>query len=207
MFTADSRELLYTWGGPGAGGFGSAVLQVSSGQERLRFTKHDNTVISGAISPDGTMAATAGGSSNEIYLWRLADASSLHRLAGKGHAAWSAGWSPDGKSIAWGNTYKFTSYNDRGPLERSFTLADLEFGPSPDAAYRRARESRGSLSLQLTGPTSLEVKQAGCRGGEDRSAPSLRADSQLQLRDGRPRRGGRRLWTLPLRRPNRGTGK
>ena len=107
MFTADSRELLYTWGGPGAGGVGSAVLQVSSGQERLRFTKHDNSVNSGAISPDGTMAATAGGSSNEIYLWRLADASSLHRLAGKGHAAWSAGWSPDGKSIAWGNTFKF----------------------------------------------------------------------------------------------------
>ncbi len=160
MFSADSRELLYTWGGPGAGGFGSAVLQVSSGQERLRFTKHDNSVNSGAISPDGTMAATAGGSSNEIYLWRLADASSLHRLAGKGHAAWSAGWSPDGKSIAWGNTYKFDSYNDRGPLERSFTLADLEFGPSPDAAYRRARESRGSLSLQLSGWTNLEVMQA-----------------------------------------------
>ena len=160
MFTADSRELLYTWGGPGAGGVGSAVLQVSSGQERLRFTKHDNGVNSGAISPDGTMAATAGGSSHEIYLWRLADASSLHRLAGKGHAAWSAGWSPDGKSIAWGNTFKFDSYNDGGPLERSFTLADLEFGPSPDAAYRRARESRGSLSLQLSGWTNLEVMQA-----------------------------------------------
>jgi len=159
MFTPDSRELLYTWGGPDANTFGSAVLQVSSGQERLRFTKHDNTVLSGAISPDGTMAATAGGSSNEIYLWRLADASPLHRLAGKGHPAWSAGWSPDGKSIAWGNTSKFTSDNDLGPLERSFALADLEFGPSPDASYRRARESRGSLSLQRTGPTSLEVKQ------------------------------------------------
>ena len=105
------------------------------------------------------MAATAGGDSNEIYLWKLADASPLHRLAGKGKPNWSAGWSPDGKSIAWGNTPKFTSDNDRGPLERSFTLADLEFGPSPDASYRRARESRGSLSLQLTGPTSLEVKQ------------------------------------------------
>ena len=159
MFTPDSRELLYTWGGLEAGGFGSAVLRVSSGQERLRFTKHDNTVQSGAISPDGTMAATAGGNSNEIYLWRLADASFLHRLAGKGHAAWSAGWSPDGKSIAWGNTFKFTSGNDRGPLERSFALADLEIGPSPDASYRRARESRGSLYLEPTGPTSLEVKQ------------------------------------------------
>ena len=159
IFTPDSRELLYTWSGLGGKGFGSAVLQVSSGQERVRFTKHDNSVLSGAISPDGTMAATAGGDSNEIYLWKLADASSFHRLAGKGKPNWSAGWSPDGKSIAWGNTPKFTSYNDMGPLERSFTLTDLEFGPSPDASYRRARESRGSLSLEPTGPTSLEVKQ------------------------------------------------
>ena len=105
------------------------------------------------------MAATAGGNSDEIYLWRLADAAPLHRLAGKGKPNLSAGWSPDGKSIAWGNTFKYTSPNDRGPLERSFTLADLEIGPSPDASYRRARESRGSLFLQRTGPTSLEVKQ------------------------------------------------
>ena len=203
MFTADSRELLYTWGGPDAANYGSAVLQVSSRQERLRFTKHDDSVYSGAISPDGTMAATAGGNSHEIYLWKLADASSFHRLAGKGKPNWSAGWSPDGKSIAWGNTPSYASDNDWGPLERSFTLADLEFGPSPDASYRRARESRGSLSLQRTGPTSLEVKQEE-RGGEDCFALSSRVDSQLQLRDGRPRRGGRRLRTLPLRRANRG---
>ena len=159
IFTPDSRQLLYTWGGPETASVGSAVLRISSGQELLRFTKHDNTVQSGAISPDGTMAATAGGNSHEIYLWRLADASPLHRLAGKGKPNWSAGWSPDGKSIAWGNTSKFTSWNDRGPLERSFSLTDLEIGPSPDASYRRAQESRGSLYLEPTGPTSLEVKQ------------------------------------------------
>ena len=160
LFTADSSELLYTSGGQAAR-TGAAVRQVSSGQERVRFTKHDNTVSSGAISPDGKMAATAGGNSDEIYLWRLSDAASLHRLAGKGKANFSAGWSPDGKSIAWGNTFKYTSPNDRGPLEQSFSLADLEIGPSPDATYRRARESRGSLFLQRTGPTSLEVKQQG----------------------------------------------
>ncbi len=154
LFTADSSELFYTSGGRAR--TGAAVRQVSSGQERVRFTKHNNNVFSGAISPDGKVAATAGGDSNEIYLWRLSDAALLHRLAGKGKPNWSAGWSPDGKSIAWGNTIKFTSVNDRGPLERSFTLTDLEFGPSPDASYRRARESLGSLSI---GPTSLEVKQ------------------------------------------------
>ncbi len=132
---------------------------VSTGQERVRFTKHDNTVYSGAISPDRTLAATAGGDFDEIYLWKVTDAAPLHRLAGKGKPNLSACWSPDGKLIGWGSTFKFTSYNDRGPMERSFSLADLEFGPLADAGHRRARESLGSLSLQLTGPTCLEVKQ------------------------------------------------
>ena len=136
----------------------------------MRFTKHDNTVYSGAISPDGTLAATAGGNSNEIYVWKLTDAAPLHRLAGKGKPNWSAGWSPDGKRIAWGNTSKSTSHNDRGPLERSFSLTDLEFGPAPDASYRRARESRGSLSLQRHRANQPRGQAAGCRGGEDRSA-------------------------------------
>src|SRR5271166_4034215 len=37
LFTADSSELLYTWGWSRTGRLGSAVLRVSSGQERLRF--------------------------------------------------------------------------------------------------------------------------------------------------------------------------
>jgi WD40 repeat protein len=161
LFIADSRELLYTLGGPDYATCGAAVLRVSSGQERVRFTKNDNTVYSGAISPDGTMAATAGGDSDEIYLWKLTDAALVHRLAGKGKPNWSAGWSPDSMRIAWGNTraFNFFFFNDNGPLERSFTVADLEFGPSPDARYRRARESLGSLSLQRTGPTSIEVRK------------------------------------------------
>ncbi len=161
LFTADSRELLYTLGGPDYATCGAAVLRASSGQERVRFTKNDNTVYSGAISPDGTMAATAGGDSDEIYLWKLTDAALVHRLAGKGKPNWSAGWSPDSMRIAWGNTHAFNFFffNDNGPLERSFTVADLEFGPSPDARYRRARESLGSLSLQRTGPTSIEVRK------------------------------------------------
>ena len=65
-FTADSRELLYTWGGLKARSVGSALLQVSSGQERMRFTQHDGTVFSGVISPDGTVAATAGDGVSQV---------------------------------------------------------------------------------------------------------------------------------------------
>jgi WD40 repeat protein len=159
LFTADSSELLYTWGGAERKSVGAAILRISSGQERVRFAKYDNTVYSGAISPDGNVAATAGGSFNEIYLWRLSDAAPLHRLAGKGKPNWAAGWSPNGKQIAWGSTLNPTSPNHPGSLERSFSLADLEFARPSVASYVRARELRGSLFLQLTGPASLEVKQ------------------------------------------------
>ena len=94
--------------------------------------------------------------------------------------------------------------NDRGPLERSFTLADLEFGPSPDASYRRARESRGSLSLQLTGPTSLEVKQQDAVVAKIAPPYPYETIRSFSFVTGDRVAVGGRLCTLPLRRPNRG---
>jgi WD40 repeat protein len=44
-------------------------------------------------------------------------------------------------------------------IERTFSLADLAYGPAPAPAYRRARESRGALAVRLAGPTTLEVKE------------------------------------------------
>ena len=140
VFTADSSELLYTAYG------GAAVLRVASGEERVRFPKQDNIVYSGAISPKGTLAATTAGNFNEIDVWNLADASARHRLVGKGKPNWSAGWSPDGKQIAWGNTAIYTASNDRGPLERSFSLTKLEFSSAPDAGFRRAARSFAALA-------------------------------------------------------------
>jgi WD40 repeat protein len=158
-FTANSSEMLCTSQQGRRRGGGCVVLRVPSGNERLRFTRHNNTVDSGAISPRGNVAATAGGNDIDIYVWKLTDGVPLHRFGGKGHRFWSVGWSPDGKSIAWGNSLKFQSDNARGPLERSFSLTKLDLGRSPDATYRRARQSLGSLSLQRAGPNSLDVKQ------------------------------------------------
>jgi WD40 repeat protein len=158
-FTADSAGLLYTWGGVAGRGSGAAVLRVGTGEERVRFAGHDNTVFAGALSPDGAVAATAGGDAQDIYVWRTTDGTTLHRLAGKGKRNWSVGWGADGKSIAWGNTNARGVPNDRGPLERTFSLADLAVGPPPGAGTWRARESRGSLSLRLAEPARLEVRQ------------------------------------------------
>ncbi len=172
MFTADSSELLYTWGGPDATGDGSAVLQVSSGQERVRFTKHDNTVYSGAISPDGTMAATAGGNSHEIYLWRLADASPLHRLAGKGQPSLVRRLEPGRQVDRLGQHIQVHLVQRHGPPG-----AELHAGGPRIRPVARRQLSAGSRVPRLAFPPAHRADQprgqaAGCRGGEDRSALS-----------------------------------
>src|SRR5208282_674112 len=73
MFANNSKELLYTWGGDGKAK-GGAMLDIVSGRERVRLAKHDSAVFCGAISADGTLAATAGGQNHEIYLWKTSDA-------------------------------------------------------------------------------------------------------------------------------------
>jgi WD40 repeat protein len=158
-FTSDSAGLLYTWGALEGRGHGAAVLRVGTGEERVRFPGHDNTAYSGAVSPDGAVAATTGGNSHDTYLWRMTDGTTLHRLVGKGRPNYAAGWGGDGKSIAWGNTAVRGVPNDYGPLERTFALADLAVGPPPGADTWRARESRGSLSLRLAESARLEVRQ------------------------------------------------
>src|SRR5208337_3276904 len=156
-FSADSRSLLITWGGYGK--IGAAVLDSTTMQERVRFARHTNTVYSGVLSPDGMLAATAGGNDDEIHVWKTADAAPVHRLAGRGRAPFSAAWGPDGATIAWGNTSHAVNQNDQGPLERTFRLATLEFASAPDASFRRAQPTRGTLALVSTGNTTVAVRQ------------------------------------------------
>src|SRR5262249_40838959 len=111
--------------------------------------------------PDGSLAATTGGNDNETFLWKTADAALVHRLAGKGRTVWSVGWGPDGKSIALGNTSRYQSDNDQGPIERAFHLADLELTPASDAPFPRAGPARGAPSLKKVDATPLAVERNG----------------------------------------------
>src|SRR5262249_547039 len=85
------------------------------------------------------------------------------RLASRGRTAWSAAWGPDGQTIAWGNTNEGDSLKADNPLERSFRLADLEWGGARGPDARRARLGLGPLALGPAGQTAVTVK----RGGEE----------------------------------------
>jgi WD40 repeat protein len=130
-FTPDGRRLLVT---RAAVPYTCSLFDLATRSEPVSFTAHTNTVQSGALSPDGTLAVTTGGNDQETFLWRTADGKQLQRLAGKGRAAWSAAWRSDGRAIAWGNTESAAAQADQpnaeSPLERSFDLVDLSEGPS-----------------------------------------------------------------------------
>ena len=49
-FTADSRELLFTWGSGEKNMRGATLLDLTTGRERVRFAQHTNTVIAGALA-------------------------------------------------------------------------------------------------------------------------------------------------------------
>ena len=157
--SADMRDLFYTTGGPAAvdGGF---LVNLATNRERVRFLKHDNSVLHGALSPNGQLAATAGGNNREILVWRTSQGELIHRLEGRGRTPWSVAWGADDASLVWGNTSREVSANDRGPLEQAFHLARLEFA-SPPSATQQARSKQGTLSLEQKGDTTVALRRDG----------------------------------------------
>jgi dipeptidyl aminopeptidase/acylaminoacyl peptidase len=172
-FDRNARTLLFTRGSLGP--HVCSVLGLASGREITRFRQHDNTVLHGALSPDGILAATAGGNDHQVYVWKRAGGTTLHRLAGRGRAAWAAGWSKDGKAIAWGNTNVGRGPNTSAPLEQTFQLADLEPGPAPADDLSRARTASGSLTLALTTNNTIAVREDGDVTARLKVSPSSNA--------------------------------
>ncbi|MEW6620891.1 MAG: caspase family protein, partial [bacterium] len=138
-------------------GYGSGytvnVFSIPSGKSISSFAGHTNIVIATAISPDGSIAATGGGSDNEIWLWDLMTGKAMKKLIGNGRCVWSVGFSRDGRAIAWGNIYEQKSLFEYGPLEKSFIINGLtgDLCPGPDSSeadgYIRAIEKLGTISI------------------------------------------------------------
>jgi len=156
-FSPDSREVLFTRGYDRAKD--CSMLDIATGKERVVFAAHTAGVWKGVLSPRGTLALTAGFLGEELFLWRTADGSVVHRLGGRSRSTWSAAWSPDGTSVAWGNTGKRSYDNSFQPLSFSFNLESLELVEATPDKYRRAQPTLGDLSLQrVQGQDAVTVR-------------------------------------------------
>lgn len=155
----DSKYVVSGIGGAGSGGNECRIFSIPSGNQITSFTKHRNIVLATTISPDGKTAATGGGDDQEIYLWNLTTGQVKQKMGGKGKRIWSVGFAKDGRSIAWGKTFKqsgYSMYQIRGPLEQAFQIKedgrkyDLAMGGElhADTGYLRALESVGPWSIR-----------------------------------------------------------
>jgi WD40 repeat protein len=126
-----------------------------AGKTHLRFKGHDNLVVATAFHPSGRWLASGGGDNKPILFWSVDSGKILSRLEGIGRTIEAVAFSKDGRFISWGQTYRFSSINDRGPLEHRFDLKELE--------YQKEGLSRSDAVWAQTsmGDVSLEVKKDG----------------------------------------------
>ncbi|MFZ1109266.1 MAG: caspase family protein [Rhodomicrobium sp.] len=131
------------------------IWKVESGTEAAAHKIDEDIVLASAFSPDGGLVATGGGDNNEIHVWDPKTGETKAALKGAGRPGWAVGFSADGRSIAWGNTW--TQHDPKsgyGPLEFALRLPSLGETLSPPEAvtsaegWVRAKASFGALSLQ-----------------------------------------------------------
>src|SRR5262249_9197185 len=143
-----------------------SILDLNTGKKErsypmpLQGQGHES--ITGAISPDGKLVA-ATGPEHVIHLWERDSGKRLLRLRGQGWLIQTAGWSQDGKSIAWGRNVHLDgkSLGERRPLEHIFDLTQMRLvtdrmEPMDPTEYRRAVLNREGVTLTIQQPPLLE---------------------------------------------------
>src|SRR5262249_42168127 len=171
------------------------LLAYPTGPVQQTFTGHDNLVLATAVHPSGQWVATGGGDDKALLLWNMHTGQVLSRLASQGRTITAVGFAPDGQTISWGHTIRYTSDNDRGPLEQQFDLrrfVRLPGGISASTALRaHPQVGKVALTTEQGGPynyayrlhvhrdrTRLSTIERGSTTGYSHSAYTLTPDGQ-----------------------------
>ncbi len=132
------------------------------GHKQQVFTGHQNTVLATAFHPGGQWVASGGGDQKEILLWSVHSGRVVSRLEGRGGTIWAAGLSKDGRYLSWGQTSRYTSHNDRGPLQHRFDLKELarlpDGLPAAEAMRAQVRVGKGELDVERGGPHNYDSR-------------------------------------------------
>jgi WD40 repeat protein len=145
-FSPDSKRLVYTYGSNTVPPIGASILDMVKGPKLAQYNGHENSPICCAFTTDGKQVVT-GDSISRIRVWNSANGATLFKLDGRGQTMFAAGWSRDGQAIAWGTRTGTDTIDVGNPLERTFCLRNLDFGPPPDKTFVRAKAALGSLRM------------------------------------------------------------
>jgi WD40 repeat protein len=161
-FSTDSGRVLAVWNDPEPHAAARAtVLDVKTGKEMTVFTALKSVIglRYGALSPDGSLAATAA-RNGVISVWNTKDGAPVKRLERLGAVGWltgddlRAGWAADSKTVSWRPVDDPDSWKG-GPT--SFDLGKLQFGALGAAQSHGAVVQRGPLSLKKVDALNVQV--------------------------------------------------
>jgi len=107
-----------------------------------------NGVIAVAVSPNGKLAAAAGGN-GKVQLWNLESGRPAAQCVGHTQAVFAVAFTPDGRTLASGSTdktirlWEVASGKERGKLEgHTFTLKGLIFSPDGKQLHSAGMDHR-----------------------------------------------------------------
>ncbi len=162
-------------------GFEWRLLEQLADRSAAAYTLHEGTITDLAVSPDGTLLATAGADGTA----RLVDArtgATLHVLKGHTASVWSPDFSADGKRLATASSDGTVRlWNVASGAEERVLLGDgkgvaaLDFGPEGILAvssWNRSSERGGVGHRERVGQRAGRApraprawRQADCRAG------------------------------------------
>lgn len=146
----------------------TAVWRLGDQAPLLAYREHDGSVFASAVSPDGRLVATAGGTRHTIRVWDAATGATRAVLEGRGRPVTAVGIEPAARRIAWGNANPCPADvacpDVLGRLETVLTLPDAEhffepavpLGEDAGGFERAALAQNGwSLAAEKSGPETL----------------------------------------------------
>ena len=161
QYSPNSSRLLYGWGSRHNPQHGTAVLDIQTGAELSSYMEHPTTPYDGLFLPDGRTVVT-GSADGDIVVWDSNTGSVVRRMIARGAAIFGVGWSRDDRAVGWSHLCAGNSgLKGSCPLEQSFCLSTLNFGPRPDGTFQQAMSRLGEYEMQRTHERVATVWQNG----------------------------------------------